>query len=208
MPDPLTVAGWLLVAGAVIGAAAASHPALWPVWSASREERLRIVGEHRLAWTMLNAGFVIATVVTAGGLAALAVAEGDEPGVVAALAAVILAYAVAGGLWCGVLAIRSLTTPALADLSARGADTEPAETLLNAALWALFAAYTLITASALVALAAVIAVGGVVAMPVALVAAVIATVVIAAYLVTGDSVPFVLYLPTILIGIALLAGWT
>jgi len=26
--------------------------------------------------------------------------------------------------------------------------------------------------------------------------------------VTGDSVPAVLYLPTILIGIALLAGWT
>ena len=208
MPDPLTLAGWLLVAGALVGAAAASNPVLYPVWSAPRDERLRIVGEHRLAWTMLNAGFVIATVVTAGGLAALAVAEGREPGVVAALAAVIVAYAVAGGLWCGVLAIRSLTTPALADLSTRGADTEPAETLVNAALWALFGAYTLITAAALVALAAVVAVGGVVAMPIALVAAVIAAIVIAAYLVTGDSVPAVLYLPTILIGIALLAGWT
>jgi hypothetical protein len=208
MPDPLILAGWLLVAGALIGAAAASHPALWPVWSAPRDERLRIVGEHRLAWTMLNAGFVIATVVTAGGLAALAVAEGGDPGVVAALAAVIVAYAVAGGLWCGVLAIRSLTTPALADLSARGADTEPTETLLNAALLALFGTYTLITAAALVALAAIVALGGVVAIPLALVAAAIAAIVIAAYLVTGDSVPAVLYLPTILIGIALLAGWT
>jgi hypothetical protein len=45
-------------------------------------------------------------------------------------------------------------------------------------------------------------------MPVALVAAAIAAIVVAAYLVTGDSVPAVLYLPTILIGIALLAGWT
>ena len=187
MPDPLTLAGWLLVAGALVGAAAASHPVLFPVWSAPRDERLRIVGEHRLAWTMLNGGFVIATVVTAGGLAALAVAEGGEPGVVAALAAVIVAYAVAGGLWCGVVAIRSLTTPALADLSARGADTEPTETLLNAALWALFGTFTLITAAALLALAAIV---------------------IAAYLITGDSVPAVLYLPTILIGIALLAGWT
>ena len=208
MPDPLILAGWLLVAGALIGAAAASHPALWPVWSASRDERLRIVGEHRLAWTMLNAGFMIATVVTAGGLAALAVAEGGDPGVVAALAAVIVAYAVAGGLWCGVVAIRSLTTPALADLSARGADTEPTETLLNAALWALFGTFTLLTAAALVALAAITAIGGVVAVPVALVAALIAAIVIAAYAVTGDSVPAVLYLPTILIGIALLAGWT
>jgi hypothetical protein len=127
---------------------------------------------------------------------------------VAALAAVIVAYAVAGGLWCGVVAIRSLTTPALADLSARGADTEPTETLLNAALWALFGTFTLITAAALLALAAIVALGGVVAAPVALVAAAIAVVVIAAYLVTGDSVPAVLYLPTILIGIALLAGWT
>jgi hypothetical protein len=157
---------------------------------------------------MLNAGFLIATVVTAGGLAALAVAQADEAGLTAPLAAVIVAYAVAGGLWCAVLAIRSLTTPALADLSARGADTEPAETLLNAAQSGLFGAYTLVTAVALVALAVVLAVADVVAVPVAIVAALLAGVVIAAYLVTGDSVPAVLYLPTILIGIALLAGWT
>jgi hypothetical protein len=199
MPDALTLAGVLLVAGALIGAAAASHPALWPVWSAPREERLRIVGAHRLAWIMLNAGFLIATVVTAGGLAALAVAQAEDAGVTAALAAVIVAYAVGGGLWCAVVAIRSLTTPALADLSVRGTDTEPAETLLNAAQLGLFG---------LVALAVVVAVAGVIAVPVAVVAGLIAGVVIAAYLVTGDSVPAVLYLPTILIGIALLAGWT
>jgi hypothetical protein len=208
MPDALTLAGVLLTAGALIGAAAASHPALWPVWSAPREERLRIVGAHRLAWIMLNAGFLIATVVTAGGLAALAVAQAGDAGETAALAAVIVAYAVGGGLWCAVAAIRSLTTPALADLSARGTDTEPAETLLNAAQSGLFGAYSLLTAVALVALAVVLAVAGVVAFPVAVVAGLIAGVVIAAYLVTGDSVPAVLYLPTILIGIALLAGWT
>jgi hypothetical protein len=208
MPDALTLAGVLLIAGALIGAAAASHPALWPVWSAPREERLRIVGAHRLAWIMLNAGFLIATVVTAGGLAALAVSQAEDAGVTAALAAAIVAYAVGGGLWCAVAAIRSLTTPALADLSARGTDTEPAETLLNAAQSGLFGAYSLLTAVALVALAVVLAVAGVVAVPVAVVAGLIAGVVIAAYLVTGDSVPAVLYLPTILIGIALLAGWT
>jgi hypothetical protein len=208
MPDALTLAGVLLIAGALIGAAAASHPALWPVWSAPREERLRIVGAHRLAWIMLNAGFLIATVVTAGGLAALAVYQAEDAGVTAALAAAIVAYAVGGGLWCAVAAIRSLTTPALADLSARGTDTEPAETLLNAAQSGLFGAYSLLTAVALVALAVVLAVAGVVAVPVAVVAGLIAGVVIAAYLVTGDSVPAVLYLPTILIGIALLAGWT
>ena len=42
----------------------------------------------------------------------------------------------------------------------------------------------------------------------AIVAALIGAVVFVAYLVTGDSVPAVLYLPTVLIGIALLAGWT
>jgi hypothetical protein len=208
MPEPLSLAGLLLVAGALIGAGAASHPVLFPVWSAPRDERLRIVGAHRLAWTMLNAGFLIATVATAGGLAALAVAEGDDPGVVAALAAVLVSYAVAGGLWCAVVAIRSLTTPALADLAARGADTEPSETLLNAALWALFGAFTLVTGVALLALAGIVGVGGIVAVPIAVLAAVVAGIVIAAYLVTGDSVPAVLYLPTILIGIALLAGWT
>ena len=149
MPEPLNLAGLLLVAGALIGAAAASHPVLFPVWSAPRDERLRIVGAHRSAWTMLNAGFLIATVATAGGLAALAVAEANDPGVVAALAAVLVSYAVAGGLWCAVVAIRSLTTPALADLAARGADTEPSETILNAALWGLFGAFTLATGVAL-----------------------------------------------------------
>ena len=88
MPEPLSLAGLLLVAGALIGAAAASHPVLWPVWSAPRDERLRIVGAHRLAWTMLNAGFLIATLVTAGGLAALAVAQAGDAGLTAALAAV------------------------------------------------------------------------------------------------------------------------
>ena len=208
MPDAVTLAGVLLIAGALIGAAAASHPALWPVWSAPREERLRIVGAHRLAWIMLNAGFLVATVVTAGGLAALAVGQAEDAGVTAALAAVIVAYTVGGGLWCAVVAIRSLTTPGLADLSARGTDTEPAETLLNAAQAGLFGAYSLLTAVAVLALAVVLAVAGVVAVPVAVVAGLIGGVVIAAYLVTGDSVPAVLYLPTILIGIALLAGWT
>ena len=106
------------------------------------------------------------------------------------------------------MAIRSLTTPALADLAARGADTEPSETILNAALWGLFGAFTLATGVALLALAGIVGVGGIVAVPVAVLAALVAGVVIAAYLVTGDSVPAVLYLPTILIGIALLAGWT
>jgi hypothetical protein len=111
-------------------------------------------------------------------------------------------------MWCAVVAIRSLSTPALADLAARGADTEPTETLLNAALWALFGAFTLLTAVAVIALATILAVGGVVAVPVAALAGLIGAVVIAAYLATGDSVPAVLYLPTIVIGIALLAGWS
>jgi hypothetical protein len=66
----------------------------------------------------------------------------------------------------------------------------------------LFGAYTLVTAVALVALAVVLAVAGVVAVLVGIVAALLAGVVIAAYLVTGDSVPVVLYLLTIPIGIS------
>jgi hypothetical protein len=53
-----------------------------------------------------------------------------------------------------------------------------------------------------------LALAGGVALPVALLAAVIAVIVIGSQLVTGDSIPAILYLPPLFIGAALLLGWT
>ena len=59
MTDGLTVAAVLLVAGTVVGGIAASNPALFPVWSAPREEYLALIRAHRHAWTFINAGFTV-----------------------------------------------------------------------------------------------------------------------------------------------------
>ena len=72
----------------------------------------------------------------------------------------------------------------------------------------LFAAYILATSVVLLALGVVLAVSGTVALPVAAIVVLIGAVALGSQLVTGDTVPAVLYVPTLLIGIALLAGWT
>lgn len=208
MTDGLTVAAVLLVAGTVVGGIAASNPALFPVWSAPREEHLALIRAHRHAWTFINAGFTVATLVTAAGLAVLAGTVDVADGPRAVLSAAAVVYAMAGALWCAVLAMRARTTPALAQMVAAGTPTEPAETLLGAALGALFAAFTLATGAALVVLGLTLALSGGIAAPVAWLAALISAVVIAAFLATGDAVPAVLYLPTLLVGLALLLGWS
>lgn len=208
MTDGVAAAAALLTAGPGLAWVSASAPSLFRYWSASREEGFEIVRAHRLAWTLLNAGFIFATVVTAAGLVVLAVMLDGNAVRSAALGAVAVAYAIGGTLWCADLAIRIRTTPAVADLWASGAPTEPAETVLNAATSGLFNAFTLITAAALVGLGLTLALAGGVAPPVAILASVIAAIVVAAHLVTGDSVPAILYLPTLLVGIALLLGLT
>lgn len=169
MTDPLILTGWLLIIGPVLGAIPAAHPALVRIWTMSRLDQLATVGAHRRAWAMLNGGFGFATVVTAAGLVVLADALGDDPVRGVALMATAVAYAVAGGLWCAMLAIRMRTTPALADLVAAGTETEPAERLLGAATQGLFGGFVLLTAAAITALGLVLLVFDGIAAPVAIV---------------------------------------
>jgi hypothetical protein len=207
MNDGLTISAVLLVAGPVIGGVAGSNPTLFRVWSAPRDEHLALVRAHRRAWVAINAGFTVATVVTAAGLVLLAgtIEAGDGPRAVLAGAAIV--YAIAGSLWCAVLAIRTRSTPALAEMVAAGTPTEPAETLLGAILGGLFAAFTLATGAALVAFGLALALSGGVGAPVTWLTTLIPAVVFVGYLRSGDAVPAVLYLPTLLIGLALLLGW-
>ena len=208
MPDALVLAGVLLVLAPLVGMVPVAYPPLFPVWSATREGHITLVGAHRRAWRLLNVGFGIATIGTAGGLAALAVALGGDPPVAGAVAALAVGYAMAGVPWLAVLAIRARATPALADLGVTAAPAGPAEILLGAATGGLFVAFALATGPLLVALAVVLALTGTVAAPVAWIAALIAAVATGSQVLTGDTVPAVLYPPTILVGIALLAGWT
>lgn len=209
MPDALTLAAILLVAGPVLGTLGlGSDPGLYRVWTAPREEHLAIVRSRRRSWMLANAGFVVATILTAGGLAVLSAALDVGDGAGAALVAITVAYAVAGVAWCAVVAIRDRTTPLLADLVAAGSPTERTEAVLGAMIGGLFRMFAWTTAIVLVALGLVLAVGGGVAAPVAWVSVIVGVVAVGALVRHGDLIPAVLYLPTLLLGIALLAGWT
>ena len=207
MTDGVTVAAALLVIGPVVGGVGASSPALFRIWSASREDHLTAVLAHRRAWMSLNAGFAIATVTTAAGLTVLAGALDVADGPRAILAAAAVVYTIAGALWCSVLAIRTRTTPALAELVAAGTPTEPAETLLGATLGGLFGAFVLTTGAALLTVGIGLALGGAVAAPVAWFSILVAVVAVVGTFLSGDVVPAVLYPPTLLIGLALLLDW-
>jgi hypothetical protein len=106
-----------------------------------------------------------------------------------------------------VLAIRTRTTPALAAMVVAGTPTEPAETLLGAAIGGLFAAFVLTTGAALLTAGIGLTLGGAVAAPVAWISILVAVVAVVGFFLSGDMVPAVLYPPTLLIGIALLLGW-
>ena len=203
MPDARVLAGLLLVVGPRLAAIPVGHPALIPVWSASRERHLEIVAAHRRAWWALNVGFGVATVATAAGLAILASLPGASEGT-AWLVAATIAYLAGGWLWCAVLAIRSQVTPLLGDLVAAGSATEPAEAVIGAAQRGLFSGFVAFTCVALGILGIGLFAAGVLSPVVALLQVVAGIGVLAWLLVARDIVPAVLYLPTIVLGVALL----
>jgi hypothetical protein len=203
-----TVGAALLVAGPAAFVILGLYPPMFRVWTVPRDEHLSLVRDHGRAWTLINAGFASATIGTAAGLGVLAAALGGDGGWRAVLVAGALVYAIAGALWCAVVAIRTRTTPALAAMAAAGTPTEPAEALLGTAMSGLFAAFLLATGGALVAVGLGLALGGGVAAPAAWLAVLVGSAAVAGYLAFGDMPPFVLYIPTLLIGLALLAGWS
>lgn len=206
MTDGITLAAVLLVLGPLVGAPGVASPVLWRAWVAPRDEHLTTVGAHRRAWTLANAGFALATLATAAGLFVLAGAVNAADGPRAILTSVAVLYSIAGALWCAVVAVRTRTTPALADMVVAGTPTEPAETLLGRAMAGLFAAFTLTTAGALALLGLTLALGDIIAAPVALLAMLVAALAAGGFLALGDMPPFVLYIPTLLVGLTLLLG--
>ena len=208
MPDTITIVGILLVAGPALGTLCLFYPPLFRVWTAGREEHLALVAAHRRAWAMANVGFSTATVLTAAALAILAASLGAGEASTAMLAGSAVAYAIAGTMWCGVQGVRNRVTPALARMSAAGTPTEPAESLMGSAIGGAFEAFMLITEVALIAIGLTLALGGGVAAPVAWLATLIAVLALVGTVRSGATIPAVIYLPTLLVGIGLLAGWT
>jgi hypothetical protein len=205
MPEQRLAAGLLLVLGPLVGLLPVGYPPLLGIWTSSRETHLVTVAAHRRAWAMLNAGFGVATILTTAGLVLARPADGPALATVAFDAALV-AYGMGGVLWLAVLAMRTRTTPLLAaDLCV--ATLAAADALVAAATGGMFAAFTVITAVALMGVGAAVALAGT---PAAVVAGAIAVIVAAIALVTqlrrGDSIPAVLYVPSLVIGVAVLAG--
>lgn len=208
MSDDVRFAAALLVAGPVIGALCLMYPPFFRVWMVGRDEHLAMVAAHPVAWRMVNLGFVVAAALTTAGLGILAGRLDLADGPRAILTASVIAYAIGGVLWCVVLATRNRTTPQLAALVAADRPTEPAESILEAALGGLFVAFVWTTSLAILAISAALALGGSVGLPVAVIAAAVTALALAGQILSGDTIPAVLYVPTLLLGLALLAGWT
>lgn len=204
MTDATVLAGWLLAAGPVVGLIPVAHPALIRIWSMPRDAFVATVAAHRTAWVWLNAGFVLATIATTGGIVGLALAMPSELGTAAVLTCAA-AYGIGGGLWCAVLAMRARTTPLLADLGGDSVGSREVA-LLDAATGGLFQGFVLITGVALSALGLTLLLAGVVASAVAVVVLLFGAAGIAWLLVSGDVIPAVLYLPTMVLGVAVLTG--
>ncbi|MDH5244208.1 MAG: hypothetical protein OEX05_09765 [Chloroflexota bacterium] len=208
MADGVQVAAGLMVLGSVVFVALGLYPPMFGVWTASREEHFALVLAHPLAWRFINAGFLIVCITSAAGLVVLAGSLAVDDGPRAVMTSAAVAYAIAGALWCAIVAMRVRTTPSIAKLVEAGSPMEPAETIFTSAVGGLFGAYILASGAALIAIGLTLAIAGGVAAPVAWVAVVIGAAAIGGLLVLGDIPPFILYIPTLLIGIALLAGWT
>jgi hypothetical protein len=205
MTDTTTLAGCLLVGGPVLGLIPVAHPALMPIWSMPQESFVATVGAHRLAWTWLNGGFALATIATTAGMWALALSMPSALGAAATQCCAVV-YGIGGVLWCAVLSMRSRTVPLLAD-RARDGQIMRDTTMLDSATGGLFQAFVLITGGAVAALGLTLLLAGAMASMVSIVVLLMGIATIAWLMGTGDVIPAVLYLPTLLVGLGLLIGW-
>ncbi|MEZ5116092.1 MAG: hypothetical protein R2737_07480 [Candidatus Nanopelagicales bacterium] len=206
MTGGVVLAGWLLVSGPIVGMFPVGNPALVSEWSMPHDRFIATVGAHRSAWAWLNAGFALATIATTAGLVVFALSLPDGSAVAGVLSASI-GYLVGGTLWCAVLAIRTRITPHLADQEAE-ASARPDALLLDAATTGLFQGFVLITGVALAGLGVALLLTATGAVGVAVLILLCGIGAIGWLLGTGDVIPAALYLPTLVLGVALLAHWT
>jgi len=193
--------GWLLLAGGVF-LIAAGTPSLTRVWTSPQEIALPLIAQHARAWRAATIGFAVGTVATAAGLLTLPESVGEM--------GVTLAWAAAGGyalgavLWLISLVVRLSVTPIKASGFVATGVIDPVYAPLDRLGGGLFAAFTLIAGVSVVAVGGAILLGGSLPALAGWFAVVIGLVVVGGYLALGDMPPFVLYLPTTVVGIALL----
>ena len=200
--DAERAAGLLLIGGSICFLVGAFNPVLFSVWTAPTETQLRLIAERATAWTISNALFLVATVLTVAGLWLVPDLVGGS-GVAVARAATVadLLGAVA---WVISLVIRLAVAPKTASSFASAGAMDPSYSGLSSLAGGLFVVFTLVTGASLVALGLAIVAGGALPVFAGWFAAALGGVIVVGYLAAGDMPPFVAYLPTGLVGIVLL----
>ena len=115
-----------------------------------------------------------------------------------------VAYLLAAGAWLASLTFRLTVTPPAAEAFVASSVIDPAYATLARWSGGLFAMFTIVVGSALVALGGGILLGGAVTVLGGWFALVIGLVIVVGFIAAGDMPPFVAYLPSGLIGLAIL----
>jgi hypothetical protein len=194
--------GWLLVAGSVAFLAGAMNPALFQVWSAPQATQLRLIAAAPTAWTVTNALFVVATVLTAAGLWLVPERVGADGLTVARVAAVV--YLLAASVWLASLVFRLAVTLAAASAFAGQGSLDPAYVIADRWAGGLFSAFIYLAAASLLAFGVAVLQGALLPALAGWAAIVVGAVIAGGYALFGDMPPFVAYLPTGLLGVVLL----
>lgn len=194
--------GWLLLIGSLAFIVGAANPALGQVWSAPQDGQLRLIHDAATAWTITNALFFIATVLTAAGLWFVPERVGER-GRMAARAATV-GYLLAATAWLASLTFRLAVTPDAAATFVSTGSMDPTYVLMNHWAGGLFGAFTFVAGGSLVALGVALVAGRTVSALAGWFAILVGLVITVGYAVFGDMPPFVAYIPTGLLGIALL----
>jgi hypothetical protein len=190
------VAGWLLVASFVLWLPAVALPAR--IWTAPAPERLALIAQRRRSWQLVNLSIAAAAVLLVLGFAALA-----EPlqraggGVLVPLS--LSTLLLAAPLWLASLAFRVTTTTAAA-----GTEPPPGFAALSAWAGGLFLAWTALGNAAVLGFGAAIVHGAYPAAWTGWVAIVLAALMLAQLLATGDALPALYHVAPAFVGIALL----
>ncbi len=201
-----SVDGLVLAIGAMLFLIGAANPVLIRAWTSPRELYLQIVAGHPTAWRVTNVLFLAGTVLTAAGMVELPMAAGidaDGARVLTSIAGFVVA--IGSVLWIVSLIGRLTVTTNVASAFVAGtgdATPVPVERLMGG----LFGAFILLAGLGLGALGVGFLVASVLP-AIGWVCVAFSVIITGGYLVFGDVPPFVVYLATGLLGIALFVGW-
>jgi hypothetical protein len=204
--DGSRLAGLLLTSAGVIGVLLElpTAPLGARLWTGPHESRLHAIAGHPRAWRSANIGFVITAVLTVAGLFLAADALGPK-GAGLALAAAA-AFVPAATLWLVALGVRLVLTPGVAAAFVTGTEVPGWYVGASRLEDATYPIFLVASGACVMALGGAVLAGGVIAAVLGWVVLGLGAVAVAGYLALGDMLPEIIFLPTTIIGIALLGG--